>query len=107
MFLIRRGKWWCHFLLLYIAFRKLLCFEALVKTMVPDRFSFPGGDLCLFCLNAALLLLPCLHHFSSFDRIKCYALQEEPNALRALLQPCSAPDDTGDGSPANGRRAMV
>lgn len=63
MFLIWMGKWWCHFLLLYIAFRKLLYFEALVKTMIPDTFFFPGvGPLSLLpkCSSPSVALFASL-----------------------------------------------
>lgn len=105
MFLIWRGKWWCDFLYYILPLEN---FAALVKTMIPDTFFFLGGeDLHLFSPNAALLVLPCLYPSPSCDRLQRHAVQEEPDALGALLQPRAAPDDAGDGSAPNGRRAVV
>lgn len=94
-----------YFSLFCLVLRKSY-FEALVKTWFLTHFSFPGEDLHLFSLSV-LLLLPCSHHSFSFYRFKCYALQEESNAFRTLLQPSSTPHDSGAGSPPNSLCAVV
>jgi len=94
------------FSLFHFVLRRSSCFEALVKNMIPDTFFFSGGGLSCR-LPESLVLLPCFHCSFFFHRFKCYALQEESNAFRTLLQPGSTPDDSGARSPPNSLGAVV
>lgn len=94
------------FSLFHFFLRKSSCFEALVNNVIPDAFFLSGGgpsSLLPECSSS----MSCFHPSFSLHRFKCYALQEESNAFRTLLQPGSTPDDSGAGSPPDSLCAVV
>lgn len=107
VFLIWRGKRWCHFCYYVLPLENCCALRLKSKPWFLTHFSFLWEDLHLLSRSAALPLLPRLHPCCCFDRLECHALQEEPDAFGALLQPGSAPHDAGDGSSPNGCRAVV
>lgn len=106
MFLTWRRSVVVSFSLFHFVLRKPSCFEAFIKNMIPHMlFLCGGGPSCL--LSECTISMSCFHYSFSLHRFKCYALQEESNAIRTLLQPGSTPDDSGAGSPPNSLCAVV
>lgn len=94
------------FSLFHFVLRKSSRFEALVNNMIPDAF-FLSGEGPSSLLPECTTSMSCFHHSFSLHRFKCYALQEESNAFRTLLQPGSTPDDSRAGSPPDSLCAVV